>query len=117
MESNYKKLEVWRKSILICKKIYIVSKDFPKTETYGLIDQMRRASVSIASNIAEWSWRWSNADFSRFLYIAKWSANELETQICIAYELWYISDVLKMEVEDEIEEILRMLGGLIKSKF
>jgi four helix bundle protein len=53
MESNYKKLEVWKKSVLLCKSIYLISSHFPSDERFGLIDQMRRASVSISSNIAE----------------------------------------------------------------
>jgi four helix bundle protein len=116
MESNYKKLEVWKKSILLCKKLYIVLQDFPKIEIYGLTDQMRRASVSIASNIAEWSGRGSDADFARFLYIAKWSTTELETQIYIAHELGYISEITKNELETEIVEVLKMLAWLIRSK-
>ncbi len=116
MESNYKKLDVWKKSISFCKNIYLLTQDFPKNETYWLVDQMRRASVSIASNIAEWSWRNADADFLRFLHIAKWSTNEVETQIFIAYELWYISDISKNKIEWEAEEILKMLAWLIRSK-
>lgn len=116
MESNYKKLGVWKKSILLCKKLYLVTQEFPKVEMYGLSDQIRRASVSIASNIAEWNGRSSDADFARFLYISKWSANELETQVYIAYELWYISEVIKTELDTDIEEILKMLVWLIRLK-
>lgn len=116
MESNYKKLWVWKKSILLCKKLYTITQDFPKIEMYGLSDQIRRASVSIASNIAEWNGRSSDADFVRFLYISKWSANEIETQIYIAYELWYISETIRLELEKDIEEILKMLVGLIRLK-
>lgn len=116
MESNYKKLEVWKKSILLCKELYLLTQGFPKLETYWLSDQIRRAVVSIPSNIAEWSGRSSSADYSRFLYMAKWSANEIETQIYIAYELWYISDIEKENLEIKIEEILKMLSWLIRSK-
>ena len=116
MESNYKKLEVWKKSIILCKDIYIITQSFPKMETYWLSDQMRRSSVSISSNIAEWSGRWSNADYVRFLYISKWSLNELETQVYIAHELWYIEIDKKITIESKIEEILKMITGLIKVK-
>lgn len=83
---------------------------------YWLSDQIRRASVSIPSNIAEWSGRNSDIDASRFPHIARWSANEVETQIYIAYELWYISQEAKEDMENEIEIILKMLNGLIRSK-
>lgn len=71
IESHYSKLEVWKLSIELSKEIYTITSTFPKVEQYGLTDQMRRASVSIASNIAEGAYRGSIQDNIRFLYIAK----------------------------------------------
>lgn len=86
---THKDLDVWKNSISLVKEIYIVSKLFPKDELYGLTNQIRRSAVSVASNIAEGAARNYEKEFIRFLYIAKGSLSELETQIIIAKELEY----------------------------
>jgi four helix bundle protein len=116
MESYYKNLNVWKKSIDLVEQIYQITATFPKSEQYSLIDQIRRASISIPSNIAEWSGRSSEADYVRFLYIAKWSAMEIETQIIIAKRLKYIDDASCSHIENDIIEVLKMLSWLIASK-
>ena len=90
METNYKSLKVWQKSIAFIKNLYKILESFPDDEKYWLTSQMKRASVSIPSNIAEWAGRNWSSEFKQFLHIAKWSCYELETQIIIAKELWYI---------------------------
>lgn len=95
----------------LVEKIYKLSSQFPKDEMYGLTSQMRRASVSIPSNIAEGSSRNGNKEFMQFLYIALGSVSEVETQLMIAKRLNYIQNI-----EDELAEITgikKMLNGLI----
>jgi four helix bundle protein len=88
---SHKDLNVWQRSVDFTIKIYSITADFPREEIYGLSGQMRRASVSIASNIAEGFGR-SSKEFGRFLQMALGSAAELETQIEIATRIGYISD-------------------------
>ena len=114
-QSNYKSLIVWQKSIFLTKEIYILTSQFPKEEVYGLVNQIRRSIVSIPSNIAEWNQRQTSKEYRNFLYIAKWSCAELETQMLIAKELWFIADAPSQEVFKKIEELLRMLSALITS--
>ncbi len=111
--SDYKDLNVWNQSIDFVELIYKIIKSFPKEETYALSDQIRRASVSTPSNIAEGASRNSNKEFVQFLYIALGSASEVETQLIIAKRLNYI-----MSIENELNEITKirkMLNGLISS--
>jgi four helix bundle protein len=112
MAHKFKELQIWKRSRLFCSKIYEVTHKFPESEKFGLTNQLRRASVSIPSNIAEGSSRISNKDFARFLQISIGSAYEIETQLLIAFDLKFIS-------KDEITLILTELGEIIKmiSKF
>lgn len=84
---QFKELGIWKKSRLFCNEIYAATSDFPSDEKFGLTNQLRRASVSIPSNIEEGSSRNSNKDFSRFLEIAIGSGYEIETQLLIASDL------------------------------
>lgn len=88
---NYKELEFFKKAHELTIEIYKLTKDFPKEETYGLTSQLRRASVSIGSNIAEGSSRKTDNDFKHFLYISLGSAKELEYQLLVCKDLEYIS--------------------------
>lgn len=107
---NHKELDVWKESIELTKKIYNITKNFPKEELYGLTSQIRRASVSIPSNIAEGSARNSDKEFIQFLYVSLGSLAELETQLIISKEIEYN----KYLFEEEIEKIKKMILGLIK---
>jgi len=111
MISTHKDLEVWKKSLDFVESVYRLTEQFPKTEMYGLTNQMRRAVVSISSNIAEGAARSTKKEFIQFLYIALGSLSEVETQLIIAQRLRYISNY----DEDLILQIKRMLIGLIKS--
>ncbi len=113
---DYKELIVWQKSRILVKSIYDQTKLFPKEEQYGLTNQIRRAVVSIPSNIAEGYNRQSDKEFIRFLSIAKGSAAEVETQIILAKDLEYISSEESDIFLLQISEILHMLGALIASK-
>ena len=107
---NHKELDVWKESIELTKKIYNITKNFPKEELYGLTSQIRRASVSIPSNIAEGSARNSDKEFIQFLYVSLGSLSELETQLIISKEIGYNEALF----EEEIEKIKKMILGLIK---
>lgn len=87
-----KDLEIWKQSRILCTDIYSVTSDFPDAEKFGLTNQLRRASVSIPSNIAEGASRSSGKDFSRFLEIAIGSAYEVETQLLISSDLGFIDE-------------------------
>ena len=115
MLKNYKELKVWRKSYRLCLEIYRITKEFPKEERYGLMSQIRRATVSVPSNIAEGYGRKTTPEYIRFLYIAYGSICELETQVLLSGSLGYIeADKIEILLEG-IGEIERMLKALIKS--
>ena len=111
----HKNLKVWQKSMELVKLIYVNTKSFPKEELFGLASQMRRAIVSIPSNIAEGYGRNSDKECERFLYIALGSATELETQLIISKELEYISEDKFQSLDSSLNEIIKMLSALIKS--
>ncbi|WP_346854910.1 four helix bundle protein [uncultured Draconibacterium sp.] len=112
---NFKNLNIWRKGIDLVVNVYIKSKQFPKEEIYGITSQMRRAAVSIPSNIAEGSGRNSDKDFNRFLDISLGSSFELETQLKIAHELEFLSDKDFNELNEKVIEEQKMITGLQKS--
>ncbi|MBU2929796.1 four helix bundle protein [Winogradskyella psychrotolerans] len=105
---RFKDLEIWKKSRLFCTSIYEITSKFPDSERFGLTNQLRRASVSIPSNIAEGSSRSSNKDFSRFLQITLGSAYEIETQLLIAFDLKFISNQELNDLLKELESIIKM---------
>ena len=115
MLRNYKELKVWEKSYQLCLEVYRITKGFPKIEIYGLISQMRRAALSIPSNIAEGYGRKTLSDYLRFLYIAYGSVCELETQIMLSGDLGYLNENQLSKLQKEIREVERMLQALIKS--
>ena len=111
---THKDLDVWRKSMDFVTKLYKTTAVFPKEEMYGLSSQMRRAAVSIPSNIAEGAARKSNKEFIQFLHIALGSTVEIETQLIISKNLKFMDDESFLELDRERDEIGRMLFGLIK---
>lgn len=108
---SHKDLNVWKKSMEFVQNIYRLTRKFPQEEQYGLSAQMRRAAISIPSNIAEGAARNSVKEFKQFLYISLGSASEIETQLEIAEGLGYISDGKSFQTN--IIEIRKMLMGLI----
>jgi four helix bundle protein len=112
---SHKDLYVWQKSIEFVVSIYTLTNNFPKDELYGLTSQMRRAGISISSNIAEGAARSSKKEFIKYLYIALGSSSELETHIIISKELSYISIDEYNSLLNDLSEIRMMLLGLIKS--
>ena len=115
MLKNYTDLKVWQKSYRLCLDLYRITKEFPKEERYGLTSQIRRAAVSIPSNIAEGYGRKTTADYLRFLYIAYGSICELETQLLLSGDLHYANKESLKAPKDDTEEVERMLKALIKS--
>lgn len=111
--TNYKDLIVWQKSMELARIIYRLTSRFPRDEIFGLTNQIRRAVVSIPSNIAEGFGRGSDREFIHFLRIAKGSAAEVETQILISEELRYVSPDSAHAALSLCDEIVRMLGTMI----
>jgi len=106
-------LQVWQLAIRMVKDVYALTANFPPSETYGLTQQIRRAAVSVPSNIAEGAARNSTKEFLHFLGIARGSLSELETQIVIAREIGYLAD--HGPLERQIDDVFGLLGGLINS--
>ena len=105
---RFKDLDIWKKSRLFCSEIYAITSTFPESEKFGLTNQLRRASVSIPSNIAEGSSRKSNKDFSRFLQITLGSAYEIETQLLIAFDLNFIDAITLQKLTNKLDSIIKM---------
>ena len=111
--TDYKELTVWQKSRMFVKMVYILTKKLPQEELFGLTNQVRRAVVSVPSNIAEGFNRGADREFVHFLRIAKGSAAEVETQLLLCVDLGYISADEVQPALSLYSEILRMLGTLI----
>lgn len=109
---SYKDLVVWQKSIALCKVVYVTCESFPKSEVYGLASQMKRAAVSVASNIAEGQARQPLGEFRQFLAVANGSLAELDTQRIIAEDLGLVDQVRSLELDASITEIRKMLYAL-----
>ncbi len=111
---SYRDLDVWKKSIELVKDIYLITRDLPDEERYGLVSQMRRCAVSIPSNIAEGKARGHTNEYIQFLYIALGSSAELETQPIISKELKYITSEVTDGLLEKVDHIARMIRNLIK---
>ena len=110
---SYKELIVWQKSVQLAKSIYLLVKKLPIEERYALSDQMRRAAVSIPSNIAEGHGRRTPSEFRHFLSVAKGSTSELETQLILCVELNFLQENDITESSDLCEEVRRILTKMI----
>ena len=113
---SFEKLIVWQKSIELAKQIYSTTSNFPKEEIYGLTSQIRRAVISISSNIAEGYVKSSSKEQIRFSEIAYGSLMEVLNQVIIAKEIGYVSEVDYLSIRQNIEEISRMLNALRNSQ-
>jgi four helix bundle protein len=112
---SYRELVVWKKSMELVLNVYRCTQAFPKSETYGLTSQLRRAAVSIPSNIAEGQARLSTGEFKQFLGNARGSLTEVETQILIARELGYMDQTQSHCLLNDAAEVGRILNGLLAS--
>ena len=115
MKHNFKNLNICKLSVELTNEIYNLTDNFPKSEIFGLTSQIRRCSVSVASNIAEGSSRSSNKDFNRFLEISLGSLYELQTQIIISANRNYFENSKLENMEIKIEELQRMISGFQKT--
>ena len=114
MAHNFRELEVWKQAMALSKQVYLITKQFPPEEKFGITSQIQRAAVSIASNIAEGAGRGTNKDFTHFLNIALGSAFELETQILLSNELNYIDENVMKSIMTNLHAIQPKLNSLIK---
>jgi len=110
---DYKELDVWKHSRELVKLVYLQTQFFPKEEIYGLSNQIRRSAVSVPSNIAEGIGRNSNKETIQFLFIAKGSLNEVETQLYLAFDIEYITEEELKEILDKLISCRKLLNGFI----
>jgi four helix bundle protein len=115
MSGSYRDLLAWQKAIDLVEEIYSCTRTFPKEEHFGLTNQLRRAAVSVPSNIAEGKGRFTDKDFNLFLHHARGSLFEIETQLTIAKRLGYLSETAAKKIMDQAGELARILNGLIRS--
>lgn len=113
--ANFKELLVWQKSIDFVTEIYRTTETFPKAEIYGLVSQIRRAAISIPSNIAEGNSRRSKPDYLQFLKISRGSCAEVETHLVISKNLKFLNENEYLKLNERIIEISKMLNGLINA--
>jgi len=112
---NYKELDVWRKAVSLAIEIYKATSRFPEMEKFGLTAQIRRAASSVPANIAEGWGRGTTKEYIQFLLVARGSLMELETHAIIGQRLRYLSQEQLTAVQEQIEEVGKMLNGLIRS--
>ncbi len=112
---DFRKLQVWQRAHQFVLDVYALSVSFPDDERYGLTSQMRRAVMSVPANIAEGCGRETNAELKRFLYVATGSATEVDYFLLLARDLKFIEEAQYQRLNKELDEIKRMLAGLIQS--
>jgi len=113
VSTDYKELAAWKQAMELVKEIYRCTRSFPREELFGLRSQMQRAAVSVPSNIAEGKGRYSRKELVQFLYKARGSLMELETQVYIARDLGYVDDCTGRGLSTKVLEVARILNGLI----
>ncbi len=114
MAKMYENLEAWKEAVNLAIQIYEITKNFPREEIYGLTSQLRGASVSISSNIAEGAARKSKKHFKQFVHIASGSLNEVESLLHICFRLNLITGDFYKELNESTERVGRLIGGLLK---
>ena len=113
--NNYKELNIWKGSIELVKKIYTITSEYPRNERFGLVDQIKRASISVPSNIAEGSGRDTLPQTSHFINIALGSLCELETQIIVSTELNFIPKDEAHQILNDVIKLKKMTWSYLKS--
>ncbi|MBE0577378.1 MAG: four helix bundle protein [Desulfuromonadales bacterium] len=111
----HRRLEVWKQSMILTKDIYSATAGFPKSEGYGLTSQMRRAAVSVPSNLAEGAARRGSKEFKQFINIAQGSLSELDTQLELAHMIGYLEADRHRQLTTAVSDISKMLFGLSRS--
>ena len=112
---DFRQLKVWEKAHQVALAIYKATKEFPKEELYGLTSQIRRASMSIPTNISEGCGRNTDAEFARFLQIAMGSASETEYQLLLSHDLGFLNKEQYDKLNIEVTEVKRMLASLLRT--
>jgi four helix bundle protein len=112
--SNFRGLKVWQLSRALAREIYRETKRFPRVETFGLVQQMRRAVLSVICNIAEGQGRWSRPDARHFALMARGSLLEIEAQLVIASDLEYLEATRAEALIEQTVEVVRLTNGLIR---
>ena len=113
--TSFRDLKMWQRAVLLAKEVYVLSKRLPHEEMFGLQSQMRRAVVSIASNISEGSKRKTQRDFLQFLHIANGSAAELETQLYLVKEIY--TNIDTAIANGHLESVQKMLGSYMRKMY
>jgi len=111
---NFRQLDVWKRAHALTLEIYRITADFPSSEKYGLTSQLQRACASIGANLAEGCGRETDADFKRFVQIARGSACEVEYHILLAHDLSFLNEQVYQSLNADINEVKRMLFGLAR---
>ena len=114
MAKTYENLEAWKEAIDLAIRIYEATETFPREEIYGITSQIRKATVSISSNIAEGSGRKSRKDFRQFIHIASGSLNEVESLLIICLRLNLIAGESFGKLKEKVERLGRLIGGLLR---
>jgi four helix bundle protein len=114
MENQFENLEIWKKTHQLVLKIYKITKTFPSEEKFSLVDQLRRAAVSIVANIVEGNIRQSRKEFLQFVYISKGSLEEVKYYLLLARELGYIDQLRYCQTQDLANECGKLISGFIK---
>jgi four helix bundle protein len=112
---HWKELDVWKRAHGMVLEIYKLTAEFPKGETYGLVDQLRRASYSVSANIVEGQSRNTTKEYRSFLYNARGSVEEVRYFLLLSRDLGYVDEGIYQEFETNYETVSKMLNGLIKS--
>jgi four helix bundle protein len=112
---NYKELIVWQKARFLVKQVYLLTQTFPELERFGLTIQLRRAAISISSNIAEGAGRTTTTDFMKFLDIANGSSFEVETQLLLSFDLGYINEDTLNQTIPMVQDVQKLLFNFRKS--
>ena len=113
-KDGYLGLQVWQKARVLAKDIYVLTRSFPREEMFILVQQMRRAAISILCNVAEGRGRRSRPDYRHFVLMARGSAFELQAQIIIASDVGYLAEATAESFVERTAEIARMLSGLVR---
>ena len=113
MAHNFKRLEIWKRSVDFVTEVYLLTQSYPKEEIFGLTAQIRRAATSIPLNISEGAAKSSNKDFARFLEMALGSCNEVETALIVSLNLKFIDLQIFEEKQQKINELQRMIVKFI----
>ena len=113
---DYRNLVAWRLAYALCLRVYAASSSFPGNERFGHVSQLRRAAVSVPSNLAEGVGRGSDAELRRFAAIARGSVHELATQLMLSRDLGYLSEEEATQLKNQLGRLGRLLSGLVRRK-